>query len=71
MDYIKYSELIHVQQTQYFAELDATFATMEHILGWLQQQIGSWEIGLSALANGRLSPQMFSPTTLQTEKERE
>jgi hypothetical protein len=66
MDYIKYSELLHVQQTQYFAELDATFATMEHILGWLQRQIGSWEIGLSALANGRLSPQMFSPTTLQT-----
>jgi hypothetical protein len=66
MDYIKSSELIHVQQTQYFAELDATFATMEHILGWLQQQIGSWEIGLSALANGRLSRQMFSPTTFQT-----
>ncbi|KZR96153.1 Uncharacterized protein APZ42_009673, partial [Daphnia magna] len=66
MDYIKSYELIHVQQTQYFAELDATFATMEHILGWLQQQIESWEIGLSALANGRLSPQMFSPTMLQT-----
>lgn len=65
LDYIQSYELVHIQQEQYFAELDATFDTIEHVIRWLQQQIEDWEIGLSTLASGHISPQMFPPTELQ------
>ncbi|KAI9552666.1 hypothetical protein GHT06_020539 [Daphnia sinensis] len=65
LDYIQSSELQHFQQMQYFEELDSTFATLEHVLNLVQQQLEAWDIGFSALATGHLSPQIVSPTSLQ------
>ena len=39
---------------------------MDYVFSWFQQQLEAWEIGLATLANGRLSPQIISPTELQT-----
>lgn len=65
LDYIQSSELLHFQQTQYFEELDSTFATLEHVLNLVQQQLEAWDIGFSALATGHLSLQIVPPTSLQ------
>ena len=65
LEYIKHSELIHVQQMEYFAELDSTFASLDYVLTWLQQQLEAWEVGLATLATGRMSPQILSPPALQ------
>jgi hypothetical protein len=66
LDYIQQGELIHIQQMEYFAELDSTFASLDYVFPWFQQQLEAWEIGLATLANGQLSPQIISPTELQT-----
>ena len=65
LDYIQQGELIHVKQMEYFAELDSTFASLDYVFAWFQQQLEAWEIGLATLANGRLSPQIIPPTELQ------
>jgi hypothetical protein len=65
LEYIQHSELIHLQQLEYFAELDSTFASLDYVFAWFQQQLEAWEIGLATLANGRLSPQIISPPNLQ------
>jgi hypothetical protein len=49
LDYIKKYELEQIQRTQYFEELDNTFATLDHILIWLQQQLEAWEIGFDSI----------------------
>jgi hypothetical protein len=53
---------------EYFAELDSTFAFLDYYvyLHGSNKQLEAWEIGLATLANGRLSPQIISPTELQT-----
>ena len=37
LDYIKHSELIHVQQMEHFAELDSTFASLDYVLTYVQR----------------------------------
>ena len=49
LDYIKTYELEQIQLTQYFEELNNTFATLDHILIWLQQQLEAWEIGFDSI----------------------
>ena len=60
MDYVEYEVL------EYFLHLDTALDGVAALLQWLTQYINNLDVGLSALAGGRLGPQIFPPAQLQT-----
>ncbi len=59
-------EEYHFNQSEFFTCLEATFDGIAHVLQWLNQLANDFDVGLEVLASGRLAPQLFSPSQLET-----